>query len=528
MVGGDDHQRVVERARRPQAVHDAPDDVVDVLRLQDVSLPPDVGADRRPGVGEHAGHGPHRRVRGAVVEVLPGVVGQQDVHHERIGPAAGVEVLVVEEGLHGAAAVVERTRDEESGSLASAHLGLPEAPGVAEQELVRRPRRDRAQRHRAQPGQRLEGMDVVGAAQHREDVLALGTGERRRPGGPEAAGEDRRHRLGRHRRDGRVVAVPGRGARQLGEVRIQLGVDGALPVEQQVGGQPVEHEEHDRRRVVADRGGHGVPDVGVDVHVPVPEDDPAGRRQEHELDHDHHGEERGIPQERPEGLGAVPDQPHHQPCEPAGGPRHRHERQVAELAGDLPHRQRAEPADQSGVHQPEPGGARQRRHRVERHRAGRGAEHDDDQERDAVGPVGAAGDERLGRPAERREHRPGEDEGGQGQQLERPRPDLAGGAPEPSRRAGRPAGAAPSGRVCGALGGFRLDGRRLGRGGHAAGTTSTGRSTSAPTSPSTTKASRVFPPSWNRWGGSSPSARPGSPSSPGSTVVTAPTVPFSA
>ena len=327
---------------------------------------------------------------------------------------------------------------------------------------------------------------------------------------------------------GGVVAVPGRGAGQLGEVQIQLGVDGALPVEQQVGGQPVEHEEHDRRRVVADRGGHGVPDVGVDVHVPVPEDDPAGRRQEHELDHDHHGEERGIPQERPEGLGAVPDQPHHQPCEPAGGP-----------ATGTNDRSPNSPATCHTASEPSPPTSPACTSRSQGMPASAATASSATAE--AAGPsttttrnampsvqsaprvmnvsVDRPSDESIGLAKTKVVRANSSSALGPTSPAAR-RSRAAAPTVQPARRR-RTGSAVPSA-------GSGLDGRRLGRGGHAAGTTSTGRRTSAPTSPSTTKASRAFPPSWKRRGGSSPSASPGSPSSPGSTVVTAPTVPFSA
>ena len=269
-----------------------------------MALPTRVGGHLGEPVTEFGGPGrvgclvgPPRR------EEVPGLVGQEEVAEverravagHRLaaeGPEAGRRL-----GVGGVA-----VDDEADRRLVGPWLGHTPEDGDALVEQGahdarrRRPSPLLTDARRADLGQGLHSVDVVGAAQEGEDVLL----EVRGHGGGEQllgqlTGEDGRQGRGRERRHPGVVAEPGRVPGQVGEPGVGVGVDAPLAVQQRDLGELVEGDEHDRDRV-ADLDLGGVDAVGHDQ---------VGHRRGQEEE----GEERGrgqgeVPQDRPGLLGS--------------------------------------------------------------------------------------------------------------------------------------------------------------------------------------------------------------------------------
>ena len=300
---------------------------------------------------------------------------------------------------------------------------------------------------RAEPGDALLGADVVQAAEGGEDVVRVLRVVRGDRLGRVAAGEHRRQRVGRPPADAGGVAVPGRAAGQLREVRVPGRVDPPVGAEQADQRQLVE-DQHDHRRVHAGAlRGAGRAAVAAGQH--------------------HRRGGRGEQEERQEGHrpgGGQSQHPARRPPPPvrgrAGGPgQHGHQQQgyapkrrhvSAHLHGEGGEQQ----ADQPGVGEGAGGPAGQSAERAEQRHRDRGQHrHQGDQQQD-LGRVGAVEQEEVGAAAEHVQQRLGDHQADQGRHLQQPA-QLAAPALVPPRGGRWRVGGggfshpSPSGRACG-------------------------------------------------------------------------------
>ena len=178
---------------------------------------------RRPGRGRRRGRGHDTGL------LLQGVDG---AHGLRVGG---------DEGLVGAGRVIEEGPEPIGGRRWRGWrgLGVVLRRGVVDQLSV-------AEVGRAQPGGRLDHVEVELVGQEGEQVLRVVAGDRRPAAVGVAAGEDRGDGVGRERGDGGGVPVPGPLVGQGGQVGVQLPIDGPLLVHRHLERPFVELQEHDR------------------------------------------------------------------------------------------------------------------------------------------------------------------------------------------------------------------------------------------------------------------------------------------